>query len=137
MTWNTKPGVDPKSVATLPLSDSAGWRSWNVTSLVNGWVTGNYGNFGLTIGRSDAGMPEIFLVTIQMSSPNGQAEAPPQPGTGFPTGPFPPGLFPPGTAFTPELILDVPHDAPEPTSLVMAGIAALGLLGWRCRGQAK
>jgi hypothetical protein len=61
VTWNTKPGIDSKSVATLPLSVSPGWRSWDVTSLVNGWITGKYDNFGLTIARSDSGTPMIFL----------------------------------------------------------------------------
>jgi PEP-CTERM motif len=129
VTWNTKPSIDPTSVATLPLGVGGvgAWRSWNVTSLVNGWITGKYDNFGLTIGRSDPGTPDVFLVTLPIFYAYPQAEgasAPPPPGTEFPPGTF---------IVTPELVLDTPHNAPEPTSLLMAGIAVVGLVGWRCR----
>jgi hypothetical protein len=128
VTWNTKPSIDPASVATLPLSlFGAGWRSWDVTALANAWITGQHGNFGLTIARSDPGIPSIWLITSPVYLP-GSGPEPAAQGVGPP----PIGVNP----ILPELILDssVVAGAPEPASLLMAGIAALGLIGYRrCR----
>jgi hypothetical protein len=122
VTWNTKPSIDPASVATQPLSHFAmGWQTWDVTSLANAWITGQHANFGLTIGRSDPGTPEVFLVTGPTFFPGGpEALAP----LAFDVNPV-----------LPELILDsnVLAHAPEPASLVMAAMAALALIGYRNR----
>jgi hypothetical protein len=123
VTWNTKPGIDPASAATLPLSTfTEGWRSWDVTSLANAWITGPSGDFGLTIGRSDPGTPGVWLVTGQTFQ-------------GGPEGPVALAVFAPPNPLLPQLILDTNAvaAAPEPASLVMAGIAALGLIGYRRR----
>lgn len=122
VTWTTKPSVNPTSVATQSLAQfNWGWQSWDVTSLVNAWITGQSSNFGLTIGRSDPGTPSVFLVTAPILFP-GMAS---------------PGAYPPGytNPYLPELVLNTSAvaTAPEPTSLVLAGIAALGLLGFRSR----
>jgi hypothetical protein len=122
VTWNTKPSVNPVSVATLALTQfNTGWQSWDVTSLVNAWITGSSTNFGLTIGRSDPGTPSVFLMS-------GPAYLPTPPGSASPQG------FP-ADQFLPELILNTNAvaTAPEPASLIMAGIAALGLIGYRRR----
>ena len=113
--------MNPASVATQSLPQfNLGWQSWDVTSLVNSWITGQSSNFGLTIGRSDPGTPAVFLVTAPIAFP----------GMASPGG-FPPGGFP--NPFVPELILNTSAVAatPEPATLVLAGIAALGLIGFR------
>jgi hypothetical protein len=120
VTWNTKPSVNPTSVATqsLPKFDY-GFQSWDVTSLVNSWITGQSTNFGLTIGRSDPGTPSVFLVTAPTLFPGMNI----------------PGVLPPNDPLLPELVLNTSPvvAAPEPASLIMAGIAALGLIGFRSR----
>jgi hypothetical protein len=127
VTWNTKPSIDPASVATLPLSQfSSEWRSWDVTALTNAWITGQHANFGLTIARSDPGIPSVWLITSPVFFPN--------PGWGV----APAGVGAPSfdaNPFAPELILDTSTvaGAPEPASLIIAGMAALGLIGYgRC-----
>jgi hypothetical protein len=124
VTWTTKPSVNPTSVATQSLYQfNMGWQSWDVTSLVNTWIMDPSSNFGLTIGRSDPGTPAIWLVTGQTFLP------------GAPEGPMALGVFGPPNPLLPELILhsNAVAAAPEPASLIMAGIAALGLIGYRSR----
>jgi hypothetical protein len=50
VTFNTKPTFDPTAVATLTFTgDGNVYRNWDVTSVVQGWVDGSFGNFGLWI----------------------------------------------------------------------------------------
>jgi uncharacterized repeat protein (TIGR02543 family) len=45
VTWNTRPGYDTSQVASAIMPDSFGWVTWDVTTMVQGWVDGtpNYG----------------------------------------------------------------------------------------------
>ena len=54
VTYTTRPSWNPAVVSSLAIGDgSAGlFRSWNVTSSVQGWVNGTYANDGLLLMRN-------------------------------------------------------------------------------------
>jgi len=51
LTWQNKPSHDPAVVARTCVGDSfdLGWKSFDVTSLVQGWLAGTFANQGLVI----------------------------------------------------------------------------------------
>lgn len=51
VTFNTAPSFEPVAVASLTIPDVGInlYRDWDVTAVVNGWLGGAYGNFGLWI----------------------------------------------------------------------------------------
>jgi len=55
VTWDNAPAYDLLAASSLTVGDSiAGiWRDWDVTALVQGWITGAYDNFGMTMFRTD------------------------------------------------------------------------------------
>lgn len=55
LTWNNAPAYDLNPVATLNIGDSnqGVWRSFDITSTVNGWLSGDYANYGLRLQRID------------------------------------------------------------------------------------
>lgn len=55
LTWNNAPAYDLTPVATLSINDDnqGVWRSFDLTSTVNGWLSGDYANYGLRLQRID------------------------------------------------------------------------------------
>jgi len=51
VTWNTNPPFDPIAVTKKCVGDSSspGWKSFDMTLLVRGWMTGAFPNFGFVI----------------------------------------------------------------------------------------
>ena len=130
VTWDSRPSVDPTPVATLNISDGKDyvWRSWNVTAVVNGWLSGNFPNYGLTFAKEGTVYPVVFFGSSLLIEQPYTPPPPPSPGVGTP------GSLPSGYE-GPQLILDFSglNSAPEPSSLALAGIAAIGMIGYRWR----
>jgi len=51
VTFDTAPTFDPTAVASLTIGDNGMWvyRNWDITNLVQGWVSGSYQNYGMWI----------------------------------------------------------------------------------------
>jgi hypothetical protein len=56
--WNTQPQRDATVVASLLIDDHSHdtYREWDVTGVVNGWLSGAYANNGLTLARTGVGV---------------------------------------------------------------------------------
>jgi hypothetical protein len=64
VTWNTRPSIDSTRVASLQLDFIPSiYRDWDVTAVVQGWVSGLYPNYGLTIARTDASNPLAWFAS--------------------------------------------------------------------------
>ncbi len=63
--WATLPTTDPTPAATLTISDlnQAVWRSFDVTSLVQGWLDGTYPNYGVSFERLDQANPVLYFTS--------------------------------------------------------------------------
>lgn len=88
-TYNTAPTIDPVAVASLVIGDNATdlWREWDITSTVNGWLSGAYGNFGLWIEEVPIqGSATAYFASSDNANGNGprlrfDASTVPEPGT--------------------------------------------------------
>ena len=51
LTWQNQPSFDPTAAGFACVGDSfdLGWKSYDVTAIVRGWVAGSFPNFGLVI----------------------------------------------------------------------------------------
>jgi hypothetical protein len=52
VTWNTQPSIGLES-GDSALLKGVGWYSWNVTSIVQGWVDGTYPNYGFLVKSAE------------------------------------------------------------------------------------
>jgi hypothetical protein len=54
ITWNNRPNylLSPESTILFTLNDNI-WLSWNITSLVQGWLDGSIVNYGVTVKNTD------------------------------------------------------------------------------------
>jgi hypothetical protein len=103
VTFNTAPSYDPTAVASLLISDTSNlqYRTWDIANLVQGWVNGTYPNYGLWVEE----------IPVQ--------------GTGI-------AYFNSSDSIeTKRPILDINFTenavVPEPTSLALVGIGAIGI----------
>ena len=130
VTWDTRPSYAPVPVASLNVGDGHDdtWRSWDVTSVVNGWSSGKYPNFGLTFSKEGSvdsvvefGSSRYVIVPV----------VPPLYPAGTPAAPAV-GQFPPPGYYGPELILQTSSvvSTPEPAGLLLAGIATVAIIGF-------
>jgi hypothetical protein len=63
VTWNTRPGFAEAYGSTSIPSDISGWYSFDVTSLVQAWVSGGFHNYGMVIrGPESSGDDSARLV---------------------------------------------------------------------------
>ena len=53
ITWNNQPGYDADSIDCKTSWAVDTWGEWDVTSLVQGWVDGDYPNYGLVLISDD------------------------------------------------------------------------------------
>lgn len=106
VTWNTRPNVSDYMVSRLAINDANTqvFYNWNVLDVVQGWVRGDYGNYGLWLQRTSnpyyASWP--YIMAREATTP----------------------------AHRPLLTVnyDVPP-VPEPSSLLMLGGSTVALLG--------
>ena len=132
VTWDTRPSYAPAPVASLNVGDGLNqtWRSWDVTSVVNGWLSGKDPNFGLTFSKEGSVYPVVFFgSSLNVVVPEHRGPPPP-PEHGMPAPPAAAQVLPPGY-YGPELILQTSSvvSTPEPASLAPAGIAAVVIIG--------
>jgi hypothetical protein len=62
ITWNTSPATQSTSIATIMVSPAAigDFLTWNVSSLVRGWVNGPITNYGLTLRDTNEATSEGY-----------------------------------------------------------------------------
>jgi hypothetical protein len=122
--------MDPVAASSLTLSEPPNLvdlipRRWDVTGLVNAWITRSDPNFGLTVARSDGTIPDIFLLSELLVFAEGAGALPPSAS----------GEVPFVDPVSPQLILETPgiSTAPEPASILLAATGALIGLAWAHR----
>jgi hypothetical protein len=49
VTYNTAPTFNGTAVASMTADGTLGYKDWDVTSLVQGWLSGSFSNFGMWI----------------------------------------------------------------------------------------
>lgn len=49
ISWSNQPAATPAGVPTVKVYKTTGWHSWELTSLVQGWVSGTYSNYGVRL----------------------------------------------------------------------------------------
>lgn len=103
VTFNTAPSFDPTAVSSLTISDynEGLFRSWDITSLVDGWVNGAYENYGLWIEE----IPVQGSATAYFASSDYR-----------------------GASTDPRLTVDH-NPVPVPASIILLGFGLLGLVG--------
>jgi len=55
ITWNNQPGHDSFAAATHFVDTTAGYKTWDVTSLVQSWIDGSEANYGLMLRGPEEG----------------------------------------------------------------------------------
>ena len=62
ITWNNQPEYlpSPESTVTITVGATA-WLSWNITSLLQGWVDGSIINYGILLKDTDEPMGDTFI----------------------------------------------------------------------------
>jgi PEP-CTERM motif len=110
--WTDLPSVVPLAVATNLISDSEVglFRTWDVTAVVNGWITGTAPNYGLRLERTDDLNPFLYFSAadgVWLDSP----------------------IFAPSLVLTTAAITAVP----EPSAYGLLGAIALAGLAIRVR----
>jgi hypothetical protein len=93
-TWNDRPLITNDSFASTACGTEAGWRTWDVTSLVQLWQDGSYPNYGFGLKGPEGGdwsNPNIWGRTF--TSREGNANRP-QLVVNYTTCPEPPILYP-------------------------------------------
>jgi|GEM_PF-5504782 len=109
--WSDLPAVAPTAVATNLIADSdvGLFRSWDVTTIVNAWISGSEQNFGLRLERTDALSPYLYFA----ASDSDAGDAP---------------------FFAPKLTLtDAPIASPVPEPSTYGLFGALALMGLAIR----
>jgi hypothetical protein len=62
ITWNTRPGYKSTPESTFSVTpDAETWLSWDITSLVQGWVNGSISNYGVVLRDTDETAGNIFI----------------------------------------------------------------------------
>jgi hypothetical protein len=136
VTWDSRPGQSISAVATLNIGDGKDyvWRSWDVTSVVDGWLSGSCPNYGLTFSKEGSVYPVIFFGSGQLViGPN----TPPPPPSGFSSSPSPRSS---SAYFGPELILQTASSvaaAPEPSTFALTVIAIVGVITYSRQRRAR
>ena len=68
VTWNNQPGAETTPFSSLAINDyKAGlWRSFDVTDMVNAWLSGT-ANYGMLLARVDQDNPEAYFESSNSS----------------------------------------------------------------------
>lgn len=74
LTWNNRPSLggtvyDEQTISEA--SNTPGWRSWQIDSLVNGWVNNNLINHGVALISSGLGSPAAIFDSREAASTRG------------------------------------------------------------------
>lgn len=93
VTWNTAPAIAAAPFSTLIISDPnyETWRSFDVTDMVNDWLSG-VPNYGMMLVRRDQGNPVAYFDSSRAQSPYLTPSQVPLPGAVFLFGPGMVGL---------------------------------------------
>lgn len=63
VTWGTFAGAYDPAVAASFMSDATGWHTVDVTALVDGWMNGDYDNFGIMMDQGDKSWPRTIITS--------------------------------------------------------------------------
>jgi len=67
VTWNNfGAAYDPTAIGSF-VADAEDWRSVDLTGLVNGWLDGDYGNFGILIDQDIVSYPRAIYLSREAS----------------------------------------------------------------------
>jgi len=63
ITWNNQPGYHPIPESTSPIiMDDSTWLSWDISSLLQGWVDGSIANHGIVlVATTTVSFSEVFF----------------------------------------------------------------------------
>jgi hypothetical protein len=119
VTWNTQPQIDPTAVASLLIDDHSHdtYREWDVTGVVNGWLSGAYANNGLTLARTGVGVwnPWAYFESSDQTAANAFM----RPKLKLELPDFVPPPDPP------------PASSPAPSGIILAFMGLITVLIWR------
>jgi hypothetical protein len=67
--WSDRPAHGLEPVAQLTIDDSAEgvWRSFDVTTVVNSWISGTTPNYGFTLARLDNPNPYAYISSTDLA----------------------------------------------------------------------
>lgn len=127
VTGSNMPLFNAGEVDRITVTTTDQWYDWDITSLVQAWVTAPLTNFGVIIFDTPPVGSDPGYVSFQSADVGGT----------FTPGP----ATPPGTAFTPRLVVEYTSlsegAVPEPASLAIWGLGTvvLGAGAWRRRAR--
>ncbi len=111
VTWDTAPTYDPVAASSLNIADgfTSVWRDWDVTALVQGWITGTNDNYGMTISRIDQPNSVVYFASSDYT-----------------------------IGYGPKLTINYEANVvPEPSTYLLLGSGIAALAFWRRRQKSK
>ncbi|VAV85754.1 hypothetical protein MNBD_DELTA01-136 [hydrothermal vent metagenome] len=114
VTWDSAPAYDaaPASLLNITDTNSGVWRDWDVTALVQGWTSGTYDNYGMTLSRVDQSNSHIYFTSSDRYSST--------------------------SSLVPVLTINYNTSVvPEPSTYLLLGSGLAGLAFWRRRQKSK
>lgn len=70
VTWNNFGGAFDPTVEASFVADAIGWRSADITSLVQSWIDGTYDNYGILLDQQDFNFPRASYYSREFGSSN-------------------------------------------------------------------
>ena len=139
--WTNRPMFDESTGVSVNIDTATGYKSWEITNFVKGWIKGDFSNYGVAIGYGGGNFARSFrsreygsnkpILTINYHLPEPTPTPSPTP-TLTPTPTPKPKATPTLTPTPEEEITPTPEETPIPTPEEKAGL----ILGIFTRGQA-
>jgi len=71
ITWNNQPDYHPMSESTSFITVAEiTWLSWDITSLLQGWLDGNITNYGVVLKDSDEALGDTYIMCYSSDYPD-------------------------------------------------------------------